>query len=57
MIDPVEELRQVNIDEPASPFLQISLCFGDCGMRPSVWPESVTALVKDRFEDGFEHLQ
>ena len=48
MIDTVEELRQVNIDEPTSSILQISLCFSDCGVRTSVRTESVTALVEDR---------
>ena len=51
MIDTVEELRQVNIDEPTSSILQISLCFSDCGVRTSVRTESVTALVEDRFRN------
>lgn len=57
MVDPVEELLQVDIDHPPVALLQPLSCLLDGLMGAPTRPEPVAVLRERRVEDGLEHLR
>ena len=55
MVDPIKELRQIDIHHPAPPFLHVALRLTHRVMRPTPRPETVAGLregwVESRLQD------
>jgi hypothetical protein len=56
MVDPVEELRQVDADDPGPIFCEVLLGIGKRRARSSTWTKSVTTWVERWLEDRLQHL-
>src|SRR6202034_1594790 len=57
MMNMVKEFGQIQINHRLISVLEIAGCFGDRGVSATVRAESVTAVVKGRFEDRLQDLE
>lgn len=56
VVDPVEELRQVNVHHPLAVVCYVLACRGYCRVTASPRSEAVARIVESRFEMRTEHL-
>jgi hypothetical protein len=56
VIDPIEELLQIDVDHPLEPIAYMHLGLGDRRVAASTGPEPVATRVECRLEQRFENL-